>query len=187
MIYFLRNDNLVEREQIKKASDAVLRYGLRAEYSIEEEPELYKTEFGKPYLVGYDGIYFNLSNSVGAVAAVVDRDEVGIDIEKSLEHFDARITKRICSDEEKASIKEPSDFYRIWTAKESYIKAIGTGFACGFDQIKQDAVGLRSKLGDFYIQSVKLDGYWLTVSAKRSFNLDDEVVILQTDQLQGWL
>ena len=41
MIYFLRDDNLVEREQIKKASDAVLRYGLKAEYGIEEEPELY--------------------------------------------------------------------------------------------------------------------------------------------------
>lgn len=187
MIYFLRDDNLAEREQIKKASEALLRYGLWKEHGIEEEPEFYKTQFGKPYLVGYDDIFFNLSNSVGAVAVALDSGELGIDIEKSKDDFDERITKRICSDEEKASIKSPSDFYRIWTAKESYIKAIGTGFACGFDQIKEDAVGLRSQMGEFYIRSIKAQGYWITVSAKRPIDLEKELVILQIDQLQGLL
>ena len=88
---------------------------------------------GKPYLDGTEGVFFNLSHSGEYAVCAVSEKEIGCDVEKISE---CRLTlaKRFFSaaeydmllaqetEEEKQEL-----FYRLWTLKESFIKAVGKG------------------------------------------------------------
>ncbi len=89
---------------------------------------------GKPRLRNGE-LHFSLSRSGDlAVAAVSDESELGIDLE--------RITARPNGDESAALVLSPEEaaafyilppgekaavFFQLWTCKEAYLKAIGTG------------------------------------------------------------
>lgn len=90
---------------------------------------------GKPYVSGHPEICFNLSHSGGKVVAAFAEEEVGCDIER-IKPANFGIARRFFSEEERKLLEDTADeearnalFFRIWTAKESYIKAIGRGFA----------------------------------------------------------
>ena len=94
-------------------------------------------KYGKPHLSYNFPLQFNLSNSRSMALYVVAMDrEVGIDVEyiKKDIHVD-RIAKRFFSPEEstvlqKLPVEEKLEgFYRLWTLKEAYIKAIGHGLS----------------------------------------------------------
>ena len=53
-------------------------------------------------------------------------EPVGVDIEK-IRDVNLKIKDRFFCTAEKENIKTNEDFFRIWTAKESYIKYLGTG------------------------------------------------------------
>lgn len=101
-----------------------------------QAPALITGEYGKPYLKELPELFFSLSHSeTVAVCAISDR-EIGIDIEYHREMSPdrlLRIAKRFFAPEEYDAIAEESGeaakelFYRIWTAKEAYIKFTGEG------------------------------------------------------------
>ncbi len=111
---------------------------------------------GKPYSIDDPGLYFNMSNSGKFVVIAFSRDsEVGIDIEKirPLHDLDDMISRNFTSREIRfitARTEERiSRFFRLWTVKESYLKAIGEGmrlppdsleFAIENDRIRQLSV-----------------------------------------------
>ena len=78
----------------------------------------YINKYGKPETKGF---YFNVSHSGDAVIFVKADVPVGVDIEKRREHSKL-LQEHISSLEE---INE--DFFKVWTAKESLTKCIGTG------------------------------------------------------------
>jgi len=95
---------------------------------------------GKPSLrdaIGGDKILFNLAHSDGnAIYAVALNREIGVDLERivrigELEH----IAHRFFSDKEKTALHaltgnaKREAFFKIWTAKEAYLKACGKGLA----------------------------------------------------------
>lgn len=83
---------------------------------------------GKPYLP--HGPCFNLSHSGEYVILGVSDHEIGVDIER-IAPFDNRVARRCYTDEELAWLYAQSGadaFYRLWTAKESVMKATGLGF-----------------------------------------------------------
>lgn len=88
---------------------------------------------GKPYLKNYTDIYYNISHCENYAACVLsDKYEVGIDVER-VRNFNPYAAKRVCSPMELQRIYSASDtnreFFRYWTLKESYIKAIGKGIS----------------------------------------------------------
>ena len=91
---------------------------------------------GKPIICDTD-IYFNISHSANAVMCAVSDHEVGVDIEKICDIRDA-IVKRCFSAYEKDQVSSAEDFYRIWTLKEAYLKAIGTGIDRKLDSLSLD-------------------------------------------------
>lgn len=99
---------------------------------IEERVCSYSSgEHGKPCLAGHPGLAFSLSHSgVMVMCAVSDAGEVGCDIE-ALSHPSQSLARRVLTVGEQrhiAAAEHPGDeFIRLWTLKESYIKAIGTG------------------------------------------------------------
>jgi len=92
--------------------------------------------YGKPSLVG-EGLRFNVSHSHGvALFAVAAEREIGVDVEHVRVDFATEdIARRFFSRVEVAAFNAlPKDeqvaaFFRCWTRKEAYIKAIGRGMS----------------------------------------------------------
>lgn len=90
-------------------------------------------QWGKPFLVDYPELNFNISHSVDYVLCAIDCKFIGVDIEKikCIEYED--IAKRFFTINEFNYIMQSdlysnlNRFYEIWTLKESYIKCIGQG------------------------------------------------------------
>lgn len=107
-----------------------------------EQLRIQKAEFGKPYLVDYPDLTFNLSHTGNMmVVAIAYNCELGIDIEqcKPRENLAALVDK--CFAEEEKSYwqdtpvpQQTQVFYRFWTRKEAFVKATGRGIALGLRQ-----------------------------------------------------
>ena len=93
---------------------------------------------GRPEIAGPaldSPLRFNLSHSGGIVACVLgETKQIGVDVERlDRQPIDARVIARYCSDTEQASLAGMEDtlrherFLALWTLKEAYVKARGTG------------------------------------------------------------
>jgi 4'-phosphopantetheinyl transferase len=112
---------------------------------------------GKPALAhgaGAPPLAFNLSHTNGLVACAVTRDgEVGVDVECVERVTDSRdIAERYFSTAELAQLdacrgdERAARFIELWTLKEAYLKAIGSGLAQPLDTFAfsfDDAGGVR--------------------------------------------
>jgi len=94
---------------------------------------------GKPYLAG-KGPYFNLSHSGKLAMIGLAPVELGLDVEKvrHLESLTEIARKHFSPSEFEALSALQGDarelaFYRCWTRKEAYIKAIGEGLSMPLD------------------------------------------------------
>lgn len=84
--------------------------------------EILNNKNGKPYFD--NGPYFNISHSGRYIIMGVSTAEIGVDIEE-LKNKDMSVLARIFNEAEAKIIKEHSDFYYLWCAKESLIKCMG--------------------------------------------------------------
>lgn len=100
---------------------------------------------GKPYAKDIQ-MYFSISHSTQLVVCAVDSKPVGIDVEK-IKRVNLSIAKRICTDDDLVflfgKMPEESDysdnenkdillrFFKLWTAKEAYVKMKGSGIRDG--------------------------------------------------------
>ncbi len=106
-------------------------------------------EFGKPSLVGEEGFHFNLSHSGIWVVCAIDREPVGVDVEK-VAPIDFGISRNFFNEDEHLDLmshNEPdklSYFFTLWTLKESYIKAEGKGLSIPLDSFSMRAVDPRN-------------------------------------------
>jgi len=111
----------------------VLLYGIRKEYSLKELPAIGKGIYGKPYFSEYPEICFNYSHADAGILCGIAETPLGVDIERLI-HPTERLIRAVCHENEKKmllAIEDPAVqiryFSKIWTAKESYLKCIGTG------------------------------------------------------------
>lgn len=116
------------------AAEALLRYALGSvDYTLE------KNDHGKPRIAGRTDFHYNLSHAGNWVVIAWASGEVGIDIEKiSWDAGKARLARRFFTENEQAYVfrdaEDPAErFFRIWTAKESYLKYLGTGLSKALD------------------------------------------------------
>lgn len=94
-----------------------------------------RNKYGKPALTHDADVQFNVSHSGDWIALIAGgKDEIGVDVEK-IAPIDLQIAERFFSPQENTYLAaQPADqqlntFYRLWTLKESYIKAIGMGLS----------------------------------------------------------
>ncbi len=97
-----------------------------------------EARFGKPYLASPNGaampgVAFNLSHASGRILlGISQRGEIGIDIEV-VGDYSASVARRYFREDEYALLEglAPAEraraFYRLWTAKEACVKALGVG------------------------------------------------------------
>ncbi len=100
--------------------------------------------YGKPVLTDHESLRFNMSHSHELAVVAVARDkELGVDVEHIRADFASEdIAKRFFSRNEVESFNglpkedQVAAFFRCWSRKEAYIKAIGKGLSQpleGFD------------------------------------------------------
>jgi 4'-phosphopantetheinyl transferase len=101
------------------------------------------TTLGKPSVADQpsEGLRFNLAHSEElALIAIAKGREIGVDVERERPEVDCvELAKRFFAPEELAALaaSPPAErhtvFYRCWTRKEAYIKAIGLGMQIPLD------------------------------------------------------
>lgn len=150
--------------------DYLLRYAL-SEIGIDYSN--IKIDFennNKPILKNYDGVFFNLSHSEDIAMCTISNDEVGCDVQKMANNSLEIADRFFCNNEldlinRQDTFEEKREmFYRIWTLKESYMKALGLGFELGLSEFEiyfenGTAKVLSNKDLDtnFYFEEIKLE------------------------------
>ena len=149
--------------------DIVIRYLLCKRLKIENNKIVFGVNaYGKPYLMNYTDIHFNISHSGKWVVGCVDIFPVGIDIEQ-IKPTDLKIADRFFSKLEykwlvsNNFLEKESYFYALWTLKESYIKAVGKGLSIPLDSFsiifKENDIAVYPKLDmeDYYFKQYNID------------------------------
>ncbi|MGC5774776.1 4'-phosphopantetheinyl transferase family protein [Paenibacillus pabuli] len=113
-----------------------------------------RNQYGKPSLSlsNYADVQFNVSHSGDWIALISGGDaDLGVDVEK-IAPIDMKIAERFFSLTESQFLAAgPAEmqletFYRLWTLKESYIKAVGMGLSMPLDSFSM----IRNADGDWH-------------------------------------
>lgn len=180
-----------KKDQLRSLiGDVLIRNILCDELSINNENlEFATNSYGKPYLKNYNK-NFNISHSGDYVVGVVDSDLVGIDIEEIKpmdDMFD--IAKSFFTETENKWLeslhedKKVLGFYKIWTAKESYLKLLGVGLSKktnSFSVVIEDnnKIHIKDKntSNNYYCSQIILGNkYCLTVCSQKKLDFIDFV------------
>ncbi len=91
------------------------------------------SESGKPYL--QTGPKFNISHSGKMVAVAFSKTEIGLDIEEHKMIGFEDLIQRFHPNEQAYFLKKLDEhaFFKIWTRKEAFLKALGTGITRGLN------------------------------------------------------
>ena len=114
----------------------LLRHLLRAA-GVTAMPHIELGLYGKPHLRMPMPLEFNVSHAGRWVVCALAPTAVGIDIER-VRDIDLRIAERCFQPGEYAALmnrapdERPDYFFRLWTAKEAYVKALGLGLRRDF-------------------------------------------------------
>lgn len=120
-------------------------------------------EHGKPAFAG-QGPCFNLSHAGDFVLCAVSDGAVGCDIE-TVRPIDRAVADRFFHPDEIALLgAAPPDeqtalFYRLWTRKESYLKATGEGMSRPLSSFAVLPVPRLPDGGHWYFKEFSWDGY----------------------------
>lgn len=174
----------IERTKQKKSQVESICAGLLLEYALQEqdlkgaELTFLKNADGKPYIAEYPELFYNLSHSKEYVALVMDEHPVGVDVEGLRMGYQKLVNRFFAEDEVTALQERWSDqlFTKLWTRKESYLKATGFGMRMplnGFSTL-QEQIQVNGNMPDemlsdvpYYLASAQLEeDYWLTVCRK---------------------
>jgi len=193
-----------EKERIhkffkKKDSEIFLisRYLLRnilAGYTNVKPAEIIieTSSFGRPRLKYPEvkNFDFNISHSGDWVVIALDRNcPVGVDVEK-IKPIDISIAKDYFAKQELEYLyadkrTELENFYKIWTLKESFVKAIGEGMSCPlksfhFELRNKEKINIKIKKRnmEWYFKMYNIDpGYQLSLCSN-SKELPNNICLL---------
>ncbi|KIQ79982.1 4-phosphopantetheinyl transferase [Bacillus sp. L_1B0_8] len=159
--------------------DVMIRSIICKRYKISNQDIKYSyNKYGKPNWIGDKFFCFNISHSGDWIVCIVGNTSVGIDIEQmrpiKLETISQLFSMKEIEDLNLKVLTEKNDyFYDLWTLKESYIKAIGTGLSTPFNSFtikKNEEEGISINQGDtnssYFFKQYHIDSnYKLSVCA----------------------
>lgn len=124
----------------------LLQRALKQEYGITGELKLTYGPHGKPMLVDYPHIHFNLSHCRDAVACVVSDRPVGIDVE-CIDRYRTLLLNYTMNEQERELVNASPDpaaaFIRLWTMKEAMLKLTGQGITDNLHTVLENTEAYR--------------------------------------------
>lgn len=177
---------LVYRQEIDTVrtvcGEMLLRYALsqRSGSSLPEIPLHFTyNPYGKPLLLDYPEVSFNISHSGNWVACAISDSGIGIDIEQISYDIDLSIANHYFHQKEiqiihsAAAPESYQYFFRFWTAKESYLKCVGKGLGEPLNNfyVSQNTIIFENQITPYHIYFYKtLNNYALSVCSTSSFS-----------------
>lgn len=158
------------------AAEALLRHALYEVHGLElAAAPLSAGRHGKPRLQGHPGIHFSISHSGSWVVCAIDSRPVGIDVE-DVRRRTATAARSIMGEEELqhycslGPAQRNDYFYRLWTLKESTLKALGIGLRVDPRQVKIrfDSGGIDATIAGRSLARWRLLELAMPVGAKAS-------------------
>lgn len=156
-----------------------------AEYGIDlaEEGCLSFNEHGKPSLKGHEAVKFNLSHSKGICACIVSGCECGVDCE-SVREYRPKVAVRCFSPAEQRALDKLDGgerdlmFFRLWTLKEAYVKALGIGISYPMNKAEFWFEGekLYTNISDFTFEQYIINGGKYVLSVCKQANGENAFV-----------
>lgn len=131
--FFFEKTNILSPREQSFAAHSLLKRSLAQNFGLDDDDiTIKKDSKGAPFVEGINGVFVSITHTKGMVACAFADSRVGIDAElitarrKSVENrvFTLNESKLIDLSED-----ENTAFFTLWTLKESWLKAIGTGFA----------------------------------------------------------
>ena len=125
----------------------------------------------KPILKDCSHIHFNISHSKNCITFAISNKSVGIDVEYLNENFNYRSIIEACFTVSeiyfiKESPKPVRDFFKLWTRKEAFLKAIGKGL--------NDDMNKLNCLSSFPANEIEVSDY--NNYTIRSFGIEKEYI-----------
>lgn len=168
--FYFRKDQV-----LSLAAELLLQYALK-EYGVISY-RVGEMKSGKPYLqecVWKEGsgcpqspLQFNLSHSGERVMCAISSLEVGCDVEK-IAAIEPEAARQVCTKQEYEKLvscrsrkEQEKMFFRIWTRKESFMKATGLGFTLSPDSFS--VYPFCSEPGYYFKEYDLSDGYCYAV------------------------
>ena len=158
---------------------ALLIHGLKSiglvQYILKD---LKFSKFEKPYFD--DSIDFNISHSGEFVICAISLEgKIGVDIEEIKPVFFTEL-KVFFSPMECNKIEQSADstvsFYRHWTQKEAFLKAIGIGLNIPINEVEIFNDKINWNNNEWFLQEVKLDENYI---AHLSCNIPGQKLIIE--------
>ena len=170
-----RRDRIL-RSKSEKARKQSLGAGLLLKHVLENyglsQENITYGENGKPEI---KGLYFNLSHSGDVVICAAGDAEVGCDIE-AIADVKEGVADRFFTQNEILYLKgfdgeqKRTEFFRLWTIKESYMKLTGEGMSLSlgdFDVKIGNTITIerRGMVCPCFVKEYHLEGYKIAVCA----------------------
>ena len=129
-----------DKKQLHGYAHRMLREAMKLRcVDYNENTPVIKNKMGKPSLAERPDIHYNLSHAEGIAACIISDFECGIDCEK-VRDFRPNVIKRVFSENEKKMFENTPEseknllFFKLWTLKEAYVKAVGIGISYPMDK-----------------------------------------------------
>lgn len=156
------------------AAELALRLQIKEILNISDDMIDFTTgEHGKPFLKNYEDFHFSISHSGNYAVCVCSSLPVGVDIENN-DRGNEKIAKRYFTADEYRCIYETgeTDFAKVWTSKEAYVKYTGNGLSEGLDTFSV----LDGSTGCRFVTTELPSGYTVTVCTASDESIIFEVV-----------
>lgn len=143
--------------------ERILADVLKRDYKIECR-EILRDEMGKPYFENGE-LHFNVSHSGEYLAIAISKSAVGIDIQET-KNIREGMYRKVVQPQEQELIGEnrQNDFLRLWSLKESFVKAEGKG--------------LRISMKDYYFEKEN-NRYFVNYNGQKqawTFNIEETLI-----------
>ena len=176
-------------EQVRRlniAAGGLLLYAMR-KADLPDAAETDRTEEGKPFFPEYPGFCFSLSHSGFWAACAVGSEELGVDIQKTVS-VKRQVQERCLADAERVWLdglpeaERDAAFCRLWSLKEAYLKALGSGLRYYPSQVQVvDEQGRISSCG-YVFQEFPMTGYAAAVCCRKG-PIDPQAVAVDLHSL----
>lgn len=154
-----------------EAAHRLLSFAMKREYGIEHY-NLGKGVHGKPFVEARTDIKINLSHCNGLAVCAVGENTIGVDCER-IRNVRNGVVRRAFTESEALEIENSANadltFTRLWTLKESFVKAIGIGVSypmknAAFSIVDNNTI-YTNVTGAFFRQWVIQDKYIISLCA----------------------
>lgn len=177
----------INDKKLSIIAEILLRTALK-DLGINSDIEYRLNKYNKPYLKNNDNIFFNFSHSNDYVICLLSSNEVGCDIEY-IKDINVDSMAKFFNKNEYSIINESNNkldtFYRFWTLKECFMKAIGYGFNINLKDfeiiVNDNGVDINQSIDNnkYYFKEISINNYKCSLCLSN----DKDLIIKYIDKL----